>query len=294
MTGKSPPSSSSTASGTNTFLGRFPGLDGGSGSSSGSRKQQECENPSTLKKSGSLEDIMKVSREFGDFQSLEDFGIKSEQEEQSHLAVSRSPRSPHLESPTCHPRFSRVKVIRPTISPAAATPSPFIAHRRRIELGWLRRKSRTCSPSFFLSSGSSRLLHACFADDGCRRPAMPRQELRQVVSLQDDIECPDDDFLILCLRVWQYSVKDAARVASNFARFRSKHGWGYRISAASVEKELKSGVSLTVPSPVAWAPQATASLFGGNYAVEIRIMPLKSLVVIMPLKSLLVTMPLKS
>ena len=111
MTGKSPPSSSPTSSGTNTFLGRFPGFDGGSGSSSGSRKQQECENPSTLKKSGSLEDIMKVSREFGDLQSLEDFGIKSEQEEQSHLAVSRSPRSPHLESPTCHPRFSRLKVI---------------------------------------------------------------------------------------------------------------------------------------------------------------------------------------
>jgi len=291
MTGKSPPSSSSTASGTNTFLGRFPGLDGGSGSSSGSRKQQECENPSTLKKSGSLEDIMKVSREFGDFQSLEDFGIKSEQEEQSHLAVSRSPRSPHLESPTCHPRFSRVKVIRPTISSAAATPSPFITHRRRI------------APAKISHARAYRLSCPVAAADSCTRASLMmgadglqchEQELRQVVSLQDGIECPDDDFLILCLRVWQYSVKDAARVASNFARFRSKHGWGYRISAASVEKELKSGVSLTVPSPVAWAPQATASLFGGNYAVEIRIMPLKSLVVIMPLKSLLVTMPLKS
>lgn len=95
----SPPSPSSNASSSKSFIRKFPGLRRGSDSSSSeSRKQLEGDLSSTLKQSGSLEDMMKLSREFGDVKRLESFDIKSKEEEQSHLAVSRSPHSFRSES----------------------------------------------------------------------------------------------------------------------------------------------------------------------------------------------------
>uniref|UniRef100_A0A7S1E7J6 CRAL-TRIO domain-containing protein n=2 Tax=Hemiselmis andersenii TaxID=464988 RepID=A0A7S1E7J6_HEMAN len=61
------------------------------------------------------------------------------------------------------------------------------------------------------------------------------------------VQIPDDAFLITCLRVWQYSVHDAARVAANFARFRTRQGWPYRLSASSLQRELLSEVHWLLP-----------------------------------------------
>jgi hypothetical protein len=56
------------------------------------------------------------------------------------------------------------------------------------------------------------------------------------------VAVPAREFLRTCLRVWQYRDTEAARVAGNFAAFRTKHHWPYRISARSVESELRSEV----------------------------------------------------
>ena len=57
-----------------------------------------------------------------------------------------------------------------------------------------------------------------------------------------EISLPDRGFIVICLRVWQYRVEDAARVAGNFAAFRSVHGWPYQLSAVALERELRSEV----------------------------------------------------
>ena len=56
------------------------------------------------------------------------------------------------------------------------------------------------------------------------------------------IQIPSREFLRICLRVWQHRVDDAARIARNFATFRSKEGWPYAIRARDVEPELRSQV----------------------------------------------------
>ena len=84
-------------------------------------------------------------------------------------------------------------------------------------------------------------------------PALPLRDRVEENPLVDQVEArlqqdaparsvPDREFLRVCLQVWNYSVDDAARVAGNFAAFRSEHGWPYSISAKDVEPELRSQV----------------------------------------------------
>ena len=169
-----------------------------------------------------------------------------------------------------------------TGSPASSPPRPPAAPSRRLGAGWLgsssvslpveggnehEQKHQAPLCSLPKSSSYSQLLLAAgdfdaiqeLSSTGATRP------LEEEDTIIDRVEgilrarfCPQPpsadaggaeavavparEFLRTCLRVWQYRDTEAARVAGNFAAFRTKHRWPYRISARSVESELRSEV----------------------------------------------------
>lgn len=164
----------------------------------------------------SVQDAIQFTQEIGDVKNLEGFEIRGEGEEQEHLAVScpLPMARVHLSQWYLFPRFPRARAMHEASLACCIAFSSWV-------------NSHSCGLCGLLC------YHHHFP--------MLRQELHRLMSAED-VKCPDDEFLILCLRVWQYSVPDAARVATNFARFRTKNGWPYRLSSADLQPELLSGV----------------------------------------------------
>ena len=57
-------------------------------------------------------------------------------------------------------------------------------------------------------------------------------------------------FVRCCLRAKKYELDMALQVATNYARFRARTGWGgASVRAAALRRELRSGLNLLLPYP---------------------------------------------